>query len=645
MEIINILKSFEIQTFILLGAMIIHLTIFLSQVMKKKKRISFLLISCLFLVIIFLLSLFNLFKAQVKVTKTYPSWQSTYSYDKPIEIEFNLPVNLNSLIFNSFPNNGGKIIKKTYLPFIPYGRKIEYMPDVSYEPDQRVMIYLSNIKKPFSDAFGSEYLLEFFAEPLPQITKSTPNDNDINVAQNSQITFNLTSANNRYSDWNFDISPQQSYTVAFPSDTEIKLNFTSPLQSNTTYQITSYQNSVKYNLSTSQVVSRGERLPVYNFKFTTAKSPFISLFSPSGENVLPNKPVVIYFDDVMNKSSVETNFKISPDVSGVFSWEDGKILSFTPQNMLNKNTLYTVSLLKNISTEKGGILDRDTNYIFKTVGEVSVASTNPANENNNINLNHSISIEFNQEVSYESAQSHFTIEPNVDGGFSWDENKLIFTPFSELEYGTKYIVTLKNGINSFYGLPSSKDYTFTFTTASKQHVLDVPYFKQEESFTCNIAAMRMLLSYRGIVISEKELKDAVGQNGARGNGNPYLGYVDQYGTYWDPISKVITNYRQNKVFTDWNITSLLTEIENGNPVMVWGQNGWSDPHELSWTTADGTYIYAINGMHSYVVTGFTGEKDNPTSILVNDPWRGVRELPPDEFTKLWSYFNTALVIY
>ncbi|KKP85578.1 MAG: hypothetical protein UR87_C0044G0005 [candidate division CPR3 bacterium GW2011_GWE2_35_7] len=50
-------------------------------------------------------------------------------------------------------------------------------------------------------------------------------------------------------------------------------------------------------------------------------------------------------------------------------------------------------------------------------------------------------------------------------------------------------------------------------------------------------------------------------------------------------------------------------------------------------------------MHSYIVKGFTGTKDNPDRILINDPWRGDISLSKDTFNNRWSYFKTAMIVY
>jgi uncharacterized protein YvpB len=142
-------------------------------------------------------------------------------------------------------------------------------------------------------------------------------------------------------------------------------------------------------------------------------------------------------------------------------------------------------------------------------------------------------------------------------------------------------------------------------------------------------------------------------------GNPYTSYVGDingnpkgYGVYWNPISNYIRNYRSTSVRTGWDRTSLLTEVGNGNPVIIWAHNGYSSSSNgpvgsnISWHTPGGTSIYAIAGMHSFVVVGWHGPIDNPTSIILNDTNRGTWTVSTSYFNGLWSYFNnTGIVVY
>jgi len=102
-----------------------------------------------------------------------------------------------------------------------------------------------------------------------------------------------------------------------------------------------------------------------------------------------------------------------------------------------------------------------------------------------------------------------------------------------------------------------------------------------------------------------------------------------------------------KVYSGWSAAGIAQEIENGNPAILWGQNGLASPYNKSWTTPGGVSVYAINGMHSVVAVGFIGPSSNPSHIIVRDPWRGQRTLTVSQlYGAPWGYFNrTALVVY
>jgi uncharacterized protein YvpB len=98
------------------------------------------------------------------------------------------------------------------------------------------------------------------------------------------------------------------------------------------------------------------------------------------------------------------------------------------------------------------------------------------------------------------------------------------------------------------------------------------------------------------------------------------------------------------MITSGKLSDIIAELKKGNPVMTWGQNGWSTPRDISWTSSDGTFIHAINGMHSTVVRGFSGPDNNPTQIYLNDPWRGQYAIATSEFKRRWNYFLMAMVV-
>ena len=138
-------------------------------------------------------------------------------------------------------------------------------------------------------------------------------------------------------------------------------------------------------------------------------------------------------------------------------------------------------------------------------------------------------------------------------------------------------------------------------------------YYQSETFTCNISATRIVFSYRGTALSEGSIKATVGEGG-----DPNVDWVQGYGVHWGPIYDFISKYRSVELKRNWNIVDLVKEVERGNPVIIWVHN------QLG---SSGTFLLdsgatGYRGMHSVVVKGFVGNVENPTSIIVNDPWRG-----------------------
>ncbi|HLC94140.1 MAG TPA: Ig-like domain-containing protein [Patescibacteria group bacterium] len=510
-----------------------------------------------------LLIIFSLSKINPRVISTYPRQQETLTtYSKPFEIVFNTPIDMNKLIVNTSPETKGIWRKKTYASFIPFGRKVSFAPLSSYEENQKVMVYLSNISKPFSKKFGSEYLLEFYAPKNPVVIGISPPHGTKNVSITPDVSIMLSSYDTRSVSWDVDMSPLNSFNVMRRFDNVVRLLLEKPLQPDTQYTVTITKTPIIYEIKNNTTIKRGKKKETYTFSFRTTNTDSTYSFKPS-----------------------------------------------------------------------------------ETERHIVVSSSSPQDLEDEISVSSPIIITFDQEVATESAQSHFSISPYIDGSFSWIGKTMTFVPTSPFAFNIAYTAEVKKGVTSINGLDLNNDFRFQFKTAPKQFILDVPYHKQEENFTCNIAALRMLLSYRGTQIDEKTLKNDIGQSGSRGNGNPYEKYVKGYGVYWDPILMEAQKYRGSQLFKDWTIRDIIAEVRKNNPVMVWGQNGWSHPHEISWETPDGTYVYAINGMHSYVVKGYIGDAQNPTHIVVNDPWRGVKNLPIDQFIKLWNYFKVALVVY
>src|SRR3989339_100736 len=566
---------------------------------------------------------------------------------KPITIIFNSPIYADKIDPHMNPEILGEWKIYKYFGFLPFTRKIEFIPQQSFLPEQKVMIYVSYIANPLFSDPGNEHYLEIESDSLPLVTESSITNEDTDILTDQFLVLDLNKNDSNNCLYKVVSNPEIETEIIKNGTAMIIIKPKQKLPQNTNYQWEVFQTPVSINLVTSEIIQKGEEKSIYKLSFTTVAAPLIKSVSPSDKEtgVKVDREILIEFGEELATNNFSSYFRITPEIEGEVNFVEEKKLTFKPKSSFNKDTEYQIILTKGIASKKGGIIENDIQYQFKTIGPVEVISFSPGLHAVNIDLNPQILITFNEEVNHASAESKFKISPAVSGTYSWNGNTLIFTLENSLSYSTSYNVTIEAGIESIDGLASINKYVNQFTTRPNIFSLNVPLYSQAESYTCNIAAARMMLSYRGVSVSESTLKNEIGIVGTRGSGNPHKGYVENYGTYWEPISTAVSKYRSNQIMTNWNLTDLLSEVEKGNPVMVWGQNGWSTPTNISWTATDGTYIYAVSGMHSYIVKGFTGTKDNPDRILINDPWRGDISLSKDTFNNRWSYFKTAMIVY
>ena len=147
----------------------------------------------------------------------------------------------------------------------------------------------------------------------------------------------------------------------------------------------------------------------------------------------------------------------------------------------------------------------------------------------------------------------------------------------------------------------------------------------------------MALAFYGNLVSEQDILAQIG------NGNdPNSNWVDGYGVHIEPIAGYINKFRETEIKTNWSIAGITDAVSQGYPVILWVYNRYSQPAG-PFQLASGEVGYM--GMHSEVVRGFIGPKDNPEYILTNDPWRGQLTYSRATFESIWRYIgNTALVV-
>lgn len=585
----------------------------------------------------------SLLRAPLVLTSTPTNGAVVLSQSPDIDIVFTDPVSYDSLAVYTYPPMDVLVKKSGFLwNLLPFGTKLTLSPTATLPPGERLMVYLANMEGPLTKGYGGEQLFEFTVEN-PTVLSADPSDTSQNVPVNQVFTVNLTTPVYSKDEWSVRSTPSHPFALEQIGEATLRISPEEPLRQGVSYEITLDHTPVLTHRKDKSIVRQMATVEKLRTRFSTVKPAFIASFAPNGGEVNPRSNIVMVFDQPMNVETLLKFIKITPEISYKSQWIPRENTLVLSHDELKKDTQYSVTLVRGIATEKGGILESDTTFQFKTAGPLRLLTASPKDGDKRASTSSPVTLTFNQKVP-DAIREYIQISPEIKGTFTVKDNEVEFLPNTNLVNETVYSVKIRAGAPAAYGLPSPSETSVTFMTLPNQTILAVPFFKQQSQFTCNIAAARMLLSYRGITVSEQDLIDKIGIGGKRGSGNPHVGYVDDFGTFWEAVLKGVTQYRGARLLTTGTLTELLTEIENGNPVMTWGQNGWSDPHDISWTSTDGTYIKAVNGMHSMVVRGYEGSKDNPTQLFISDPWRGEYTLDTKEFLKRWSYYNIAMAI-
>ncbi len=185
--------------------------------------------------------------------------------------------------------------------------------------------------------------------------------------------------------------------------------------------------------------------------------------------------------------------------------------------------------------------------------------------------------------------------------------------------------------------------------------LDVPFYKQEHSLSCEIASLRMALAGVGVMVTESELISLLPfdrtpkQNGIWGD--PYTGFVGNidgkqphsgYGVYWQPIADLGNKFRRSEVIENATAQDLTKHLSDGNPIIYWGTIG--SGKTISWHTPEGKKIDGINGEHARTITGFTGTPESPDGFFVIDPVFGKMFWKTADLLKNGQRFNSSGVV-
>lgn len=361
--------------------------------------------------------------------------------------------------------------------------------------------------------------------------------------------------------------------------------------------------------------------------FTTVPEPQV-VAATNRSHFYPGETVTVGFDQDMKPT--DNDFKFNFGGSG--HWQDARTYVFTPTGLAAGQS-YSYSVLKGASSTHGGVVVADHGYAISPPGAVYVTGWSPGG--GNVGVGSAISATFDQPVDHPSAQAAFATSPVTSGSFSWSGNTMTFHP-AALGYQTGYTVGVAPGVKGTYGLPSAHGYSTSFSTTYQVIKLNVPYFHQAYAMSCEEAALRMALAFRGISVNDFDILQRVGYNprprdmGSNSWDNPYQMFVGDvngqqgvtgWGVYGPPIAAAAQSFGRNATYINGISASQVADaIHNNNPVVLWGFNGSSIKPD-SWNTTSGV-VSAPRNEHTRTVYGVAGSAANPIGFYIHDPFNG-----------------------
>ena len=192
-------------------------------------------------------------------------------------------------------------------------------------------------------------------------------------------------------------------------------------------------------------------------------------------------------------------------------------------------------------------------------------------------------------------------------------------------------------------------------------LLPIVFDRQDHALSCEAADLKMILTYRGIIVSEDQLLADIGIDPTPKQikdeqviwGDPnkaFVGNVDGrmmqtgYGVYWEPVATAANKYRKAEVITNGTAAQVAEYLTQGHPVIIWSYLGSGKRYQ--WQTPDGRTIDAVYSEHPVVVRGFKGMENNPEGFFVINPLYGYKYLTTSDFMTHWSAFErNGIVVY
>ncbi len=200
----------------------------------------------------------------------------------------------------------------------------------------------------------------------------------------------------------------------------------------------------------------------------------------SHTELAPGIAPVFYFNQPMDRASVEASLEIQPPLAARYEWLDDSTLRLIPDQPVNAEVSLNLTINARARAVNGLAMLQPIQVDYRAVESLRVVERLPQPGGEDINPSSAVVVTFNRPIVPLAAEPAgltpaFTIEPSpglppVNGRGEWlNTSTYIFYPEPVLYGGTQYVVRMNPDLTAFDGSPlpaDQVDQEWSFRTAS-----------------------------------------------------------------------------------------------------------------------------------------------------------------------------------
>jgi len=189
-----------------------------------------------------------------------------------------------------------------------------------------------------------------------------------------------------------------------------------------------------------------------------------------GSQIALLNPITFYFNQPMQRASVEAAVTGVPTLSGKFTWKDNSSLTFTPDTPLSPGSAQVINIGTSAQSKKGMSLQDPISLSFSTSAYLTMLQSLPEADASDVDPTSAVVATFNQPVvalgaDPASLPAGFSLNPSAQGHGEWiNTSAYIFYPEPALAGGTSYQVTINPQLTSTSGSPLDTVPSWSFST-------------------------------------------------------------------------------------------------------------------------------------------------------------------------------------